>query len=177
MLLKPSTIPAEISLRARNQFKISGRWRRSIRATFFIGSMRERMTWTHHSSRKAPAQSSERYCQKSSNHSRNSLARTARRFLQNNERDRNPQNHWSATHRFCGGGEEAIGLRDKPSAVTDIPVSAYSIDVDPAPAVYAALDALGIQYERHEAPPVFTAGEAVSFYWRRPDPRAVRVCS
>jgi hypothetical protein len=44
LLLKPSTIPAEISPRAQNQFKISGRWRRSIRATFFIGSMRERMT-------------------------------------------------------------------------------------------------------------------------------------
>jgi transposase-like protein len=28
----------EISPRARNQFKISGRWRRSMRATFFIGS-------------------------------------------------------------------------------------------------------------------------------------------
>ena len=29
--------------------------------------------------------------------------------------------------------------------------------MDPAPAVYAALDAMGIPYERHEHPPVFTA--------------------
>jgi len=36
--------------------------------------------------------------------------------------------------------------------------------VDPAPAVYAALDALGIQYERHEHPPVFTAEEAAE-HW------------
>ena len=28
--------------------------------TFFIGSIRERITWTHHSSRNAPAQSTER---------------------------------------------------------------------------------------------------------------------
>jgi Ala-tRNA(Pro) deacylase len=36
--------------------------------------------------------------------------------------------------------------------------------VDPAPAVYAALDALGIVYERHEHPPVFTAEEA-AVHW------------
>jgi Ala-tRNA(Pro) deacylase len=32
--------------------------------------------------------------------------------------------------------------------------------MDPAPAVYAALDAMGIPYERHEHPPVFTAEDA-----------------
>ena len=36
--------------------------------------------------------------------------------------------------------------------------------MDPAPAVYAALDALGISYERHEHPAVFHAGDA-SKYW------------
>ena len=36
--------------------------------------------------------------------------------------------------------------------------------MDPAPAVYAALDALGIAYERHEHPAVFTAEDA-SKYW------------
>lgn len=36
--------------------------------------------------------------------------------------------------------------------------------MDPAPAVYAALDALGIAYERHEHPAVFNAEDA-SRYW------------
>ena len=36
--------------------------------------------------------------------------------------------------------------------------------MDPASAVYAALDALGIRYERHEHPAVFTAEDA-SNYW------------
>jgi len=36
--------------------------------------------------------------------------------------------------------------------------------MDPAPAVYAALDALGIAYERHEHPAVFNADDA-SRYW------------
>ena len=36
--------------------------------------------------------------------------------------------------------------------------------MDPAPRVYAALDALGISYERHEHPPVFTAEEA-AVHW------------
>ena len=36
--------------------------------------------------------------------------------------------------------------------------------MDPAPAVYAALDALGIDYERHEHPAVFNAEDA-SQYW------------
>ena len=35
-----------------------------------IGSIRERMTWTHHASRSAPAQSGDRYAQNGSNHSR-----------------------------------------------------------------------------------------------------------
>jgi Ala-tRNA(Pro) deacylase len=36
--------------------------------------------------------------------------------------------------------------------------------MDPAPPVYAALDALGIRYERHEHPAVFTSADA-SKYW------------
>jgi Ala-tRNA(Pro) deacylase len=36
--------------------------------------------------------------------------------------------------------------------------------MDPAPAVYAALDALGIGYERHEHPAVFTAEDASRFW-------------
>jgi Ala-tRNA(Pro) deacylase len=36
--------------------------------------------------------------------------------------------------------------------------------MDPAPPVYAALDALGIRYERHEHPAVFNAGDA-SAHW------------
>ena len=36
--------------------------------------------------------------------------------------------------------------------------------MDPAPPVYAALDALGIRYDRHEHPAVFTADDA-SKYW------------
>ena len=36
--------------------------------------------------------------------------------------------------------------------------------MDPAPAVYAALSALGIHYERYEHPPVFTAEEA-AIHW------------
>lgn len=36
--------------------------------------------------------------------------------------------------------------------------------MDPAPAVYAALDALGISYERHEHPAVFNSEDA-SKYW------------
>jgi Ala-tRNA(Pro) deacylase len=36
--------------------------------------------------------------------------------------------------------------------------------MDPAPPVYAALDALGIAYDRHEHPAVFNAEDA-SLYW------------
>ena len=36
--------------------------------------------------------------------------------------------------------------------------------MDPAPAVYAALDALGISYERHEHPAVFNAEDAAAFW-------------
>jgi Ala-tRNA(Pro) deacylase len=36
--------------------------------------------------------------------------------------------------------------------------------VDPAPPVYAALDALGVRYERYEHPAVFTAGDA-AVHW------------
>lgn len=36
--------------------------------------------------------------------------------------------------------------------------------MDPAPPVYAALEALGIAYERHEHPAVFTAEDASKFW-------------
>jgi Ala-tRNA(Pro) deacylase len=36
--------------------------------------------------------------------------------------------------------------------------------MDPAPAVYAALDALGIRYDRHEHPPVFDADDAAQIW-------------
>jgi len=36
--------------------------------------------------------------------------------------------------------------------------------MDPAPAVYAALDTLGISYERHEHPAVFNAEDAAQFW-------------
>src|SRR5262245_37352899 len=36
--------------------------------------------------------------------------------------------------------------------------------MDPAPPVYAALDALGISYERHEHPAVFNAEDASKFW-------------
>jgi len=36
--------------------------------------------------------------------------------------------------------------------------------MDPAPPVYAALDALGIRYDRHEHPAVFTAEDAAKFW-------------
>lgn len=36
--------------------------------------------------------------------------------------------------------------------------------MDPAPAVYAALDALGISYERHQHSAVFTAEDAAKFW-------------
>src|SRR5215831_2103813 len=36
--------------------------------------------------------------------------------------------------------------------------------MDPAPAVYAALDALGVPYERHEHPAVFNSEDAAK-YW------------
>ena len=36
--------------------------------------------------------------------------------------------------------------------------------MDPAPPVYAALDALAIRYDRHEHPPVFTAEDAAAIW-------------
>ena len=44
--------------------------------------------------------------------------------------------------------------------------------MDPAPPVYATLDALGIRYERHEHPPVFNAEDAATFW----DPIAGTQC-
>ena len=55
LLLNPSTTAAERVPLARNQFSSRGRWARSIRATFCIGSIRERRTLVHQRSRKRPA--------------------------------------------------------------------------------------------------------------------------
>jgi hypothetical protein len=41
---------------ALNQFKISGLWRRHMRAIFFMGSMRERNAVVHQVSKNLPAQ-------------------------------------------------------------------------------------------------------------------------
>jgi hypothetical protein len=55
LLLRPSTAPEETTPRARNQFKINGRWTRIVRAIFFIGSSFERITSAVYSSRNFPA--------------------------------------------------------------------------------------------------------------------------
>ncbi len=64
LLLKPSITPDEIVPWARNQLSNSGRCFRKLRATFFSGSKRERITRAHHSSRNLPAQPGDWYCQK-----------------------------------------------------------------------------------------------------------------
>jgi hypothetical protein len=51
LLFNPSATPAEIVPRALNQFRISPSWPRSIRATFFIGPIRDRIVRVHHSRR------------------------------------------------------------------------------------------------------------------------------
>lgn len=63
LLFKPSTEAAKIWPRAWNQLSKSGRWRRNMRATFFIGPICDRMTKTHHSSRNASARPRDQYCQ------------------------------------------------------------------------------------------------------------------
>ena len=59
--MKPSTIPLESCLLARNQFKSSSRCERTMRAIWFIGSSRERIVRVHHRSRNRPAHYGERY--------------------------------------------------------------------------------------------------------------------
>jgi hypothetical protein len=56
-------MPLENCFLARKQFRISARCERSVLAIFFIGSMRERMDWRHHSSRNLPAQLGDSYSQ------------------------------------------------------------------------------------------------------------------
>ena len=56
LLLKPSTIPLENCPLARNQFNSNGRCFRNLRATFFMGSILERIVFVHHLSRNCPAQ-------------------------------------------------------------------------------------------------------------------------
>src|SRR6185312_12823464 len=70
LLLSPSTAPAETVPLARNQFRISGRWARMLRATFFIGSRRDRITRPVHSSRNLPAHAAPLYSQSRWNSSR-----------------------------------------------------------------------------------------------------------
>ncbi len=57
----PSTAPEEWLLPVRNQFKTSGRCRRSIFATFFIGSSRERIARRHQRTRNRRAAVGERH--------------------------------------------------------------------------------------------------------------------
>ena len=64
LLLNPSTIPLETDPLARNQLSNSSRCERKLRATFFSGGSRERMTREHHSSRNRPAQAGDWYSQK-----------------------------------------------------------------------------------------------------------------
>ena len=56
LLFRPSTTPLEMAPLALNQFKISGLWRRHMRAIFFMGSMRERNAVVHQVSKNLPAQ-------------------------------------------------------------------------------------------------------------------------
>lgn len=63
LLLQPSTIPLDIAL-AANQLRSRDRCVRIVQATFFIGSICDRMTAVHQLSRNLPAQVAEVYCQK-----------------------------------------------------------------------------------------------------------------
>ncbi len=56
LLLRPSTTPDDIVPLARNQFRISPSWRRRDRATFFIGSIFDRIVRVVHCFRNRPAQ-------------------------------------------------------------------------------------------------------------------------
>ena len=72
----PSTLPAEIVPLASNQFSNNSSCDRSARATFFIGPIRDRITFLHQSPRNRPAQYGERYSQNCWNSSRSRYART-----------------------------------------------------------------------------------------------------
>ena len=63
LLFNPSTTPLENSLRALKWFSSSARWVRSVRAIFFMGSMRLRMVWRHQKSRNMPDRVGELYFQ------------------------------------------------------------------------------------------------------------------
>ena len=56
LLFEPSTAPAEMAPLARNQLSNKGRWVRSVRAIFFMGSIFERIVRVHHWSRNFAAQ-------------------------------------------------------------------------------------------------------------------------
>ena len=56
LVFRPSTTPLEMAPLALNQFRMRGRWRRHMRAIFFMGSMRERKAVVHQVSRNFPAQ-------------------------------------------------------------------------------------------------------------------------
>src|SRR3954453_9199358 len=84
LLFSPSTAPDENSPLARNQFKIRGRCLRSVRAPFFIGSRRDRITRRVHSSRNFPAHAALRYSQNRWKSSRSRYARTVRKLYFSN---------------------------------------------------------------------------------------------
>ena len=56
LLFRPSVTPAEIVPFALNQFRIRPSWLRSRRATFFIGSIFDRIVRVHHSCKNRFAQ-------------------------------------------------------------------------------------------------------------------------
>ena len=64
LLFKPSTIPLEKAFFALNQFRISSLCARIVLATFFMGSICERITRVHQRSRNFSAQAGETYSQK-----------------------------------------------------------------------------------------------------------------
>src|SRR5512147_1756364 len=80
LVFRPSTAPDEIDPLARNQFRINGRCARMLRATFFIGSSRDRITRPAYSSRNLPAHTALLYSQSRWNSSRSRYARTVRRL-------------------------------------------------------------------------------------------------
>ena len=96
--LKPSTTPADNEPCARIQFSRSGRRVRRLLANFVIGSSRDRIVRVVHSSRNLPTRLALRYSQNRRKSSRNSHARTVRRFYVSNS--------FSVTVclllRFCG---------------------------------------------------------------------------
>ena len=85
LLLRPSTAPEETSPRGPEPVQDQAADdSRIVRATFFIGSSRDRITRRVHSSRNLPAHDALLYSQNRWNSSRSKYARTVRRLYFNN---------------------------------------------------------------------------------------------